>query len=622
MRSMIVSAFVTLTLTLGMVFEPAYADCNARSDGLGLCPFKVGDVNVLDRCLGAPPVGSDAGKATALGNTACDAIEKLQDLQKNLGKSANALVNQARRDANDFIGVTMRGAYSPQSIATYNRVARYPQEIAHEVDAVLKHPQCGSQASLRSLKTSFDHLAQTLTGVGRIAQDVGQAISALGPVGGEALKIAQDSASLVSLSVNAGQKAKQDLDALKRAADTMQQDFRQLAALDAAGTVIAGGDLALSVGPFIGNCSGCVAVLADALTNLGAGGTATAGGAASCPESAAAFGGGCWLAAIGVPLAAISPLEGAIASVPCTAATAGAANMVDYARKIDKFTTTTIKLAQSVRGNIDNVLKAGQALASLAQTLPKEAQPTLSSMQTSLNRIVDATDQSFNIMVTKVATATAGLTNTVLTQMGQNVQTMVTCYNLYQHVAFKLGGDTVKAMAEVTAATALLVDGGKVADNVYKQAGRAVKAGEDEASARWAKLSNREKQIYEELWGVPAYQVDLAKTAGHLLTLNLQKVRGIIDDVTDLEQARLTALGASVDAVKRAFLDQDKLHIARSKFDEAGQRAAHAERLFRAAESRPELQAKTAPIFAAPLLQVDVRGAIGQQKATRVQVVR
>jgi hypothetical protein len=48
--------------------------------------------------------------------------------------------------------------------------------------------------------------------------------------------------------------------------------------------------------------------------------------------------------------------------------------------------------------------------------------------------------------------------------MQRNVSLMFTCYRMYQDLALKMGGDTVKAMAELTAATALLVDGGKVAD--------------------------------------------------------------------------------------------------------------------------------------------------------------
>jgi hypothetical protein len=610
-------------LALLSALGPAHAACNARSDGPGLCPFKVGDQNVFDRCLGAPVVGPDAGKPTALGNAACDAIEKLHDLQKNLGKSATSMVNAVKRDLDAFVTVTMRGAYNPQSIATYNRVARYPNALARDIDTVLKHRVCGSAGAMRNLKAWFDQQGQNLMAVGRIAQDVGQAIAALGPAGPEAVKIVQETGKIASLVASASQSAKTEFETLKKAAEAIQRDLAAVAALDVTGTVAAGGDLVVSVGPFVANCGGCAGALAEAIGSLGAGGGATAGGGAACPESAAAFGGSCWAVVAGVPVAAIGPaIGGAIATPTCTAAAGGAAKMAEHAQKIEKFVTTTVKLAQSLKASIDNVVRASQALAALGQALGTGAQPSLKAMEASLNKIVDTTNQSFDIAAGKVAPATARLASNLLAQLGQSVDMLFTCYNMYQDLAFKLGGDTVKAMAELTAATALLVDGGKVADNLYKQSGRAVKAAQDEATERWEKLHRRDKQIYERLWGVDAYKVDLPKTAAHLLTLNPQKVKDIVDDTVDLGKDRVSAVAASLDAGKKAFLDQDKLRIARGKFDEAGAKAASAERLFQAAERHPRPQPRAVQAFTARALQADIRPTIGQQRLQRIQVVR
>lgn len=620
-RWLIVVVLVLCTLSVGLSGSPAEAACNARSDGEGLCPFRVGGQNVFDRCFGAPPIGDDAGKPTAVGNTACDAIEKLHNLQKKLGKSAATMVNEVRRDVNDFVGVTMRGAYNPQSIATYNRVARYPNQLAHDVDTVLKHNVCGSAAALRNLKAWFDQQGQNLAAVGGIAQNVGQAITALGPAGPEALTIAQEAGKLAAAVANASTSAKQEFDALKRAVDAIQTDLRRVAALDVTGTVAAGTDMAVSVGPFLANCGACTAALIEGIKDLSVGAGATAGGAASCPESAAAAGGGCWATVVGIPVGTIGPaLAGAVATPTCTAATTGGAKLGEHAQKIEKFVSTTVQLAQGLKRSIDNTVRAGQALTHLAQALGKDSQPTLKTIETSLNRIVDTTDQSFDIVSGKVAPATARLASTLLDQMRQNVSLMFTCYNMYQDLAFKMGGETVKAMAELTAATALLVDGGKVADNLYRQSTRAVKAAEDEANERWAKLQRREKRLYQDLWGVPAYDVDLGKTAAHLATLSFDKIKGLLDEVVDLARDLGSDATASLEAGKRAFLDQDRLHAARAKFDEAGLRATNAERLFQAATRPPQL--RTLPTFAAAPLQVDLHSQVGQQKAKRLQVVR
>ena len=599
----------------------AEAACDARSDGEGLCPFRVGDQNVFDRCFGAPPFGDGAGKATSFGNKACDAIEKLNDVHKQLSKSATKMVNDVKRDVTDFTNVTMRGAYNPQSIATYNRVARYPNQLGKDVDTVLKHNVCGSAAALANLKAWFDQQGQNLAMVGGIAQNVGQAITALGPAAPEALKIAQEAGKIVVAATNAGGNAKKELDALKKAADTIYADLTKVAALDVTGTVAAGTDMAVSVGPFLGNCAACTGALIEGIKDLSVGGGATAGGAASCPETAPAFGGGCWAVAAGIPVGTIGPaVAGLVATPTCTAATQGATKLGEHAQKIEKFVTTTVQLAQGLKKSIDNTVLAGQALAQLAQALGKETQPSLKVIEGSLNRIVETTDQSFDIVAGKVAPATGRLATTLLDQMQRNVSTMFTCYNMYQDLALKMGGDTVKAMAELTVATALLVDGGKVADNIYRQSGRALKAAEDEATERWTKLNRRDKQLYETLWGVPAYQVDLGKTAAHLATLNFDKVKAIIDDIIDLGRDRVSALTASVDAGKRAFLDQDKLKAVRNKFDEAGVRAANAERLFMTAMKPPTL--RTVPVFAFRPIPSDVQSAVGNQKAKRVQIAR
>jgi hypothetical protein len=147
-----------------------------------------------------------------------------------------------------------------------------------------------------------------------------------------------------------------------------------------------------------------------------------------------------------------------------------------------------------------------------------------------------------------------------------------------------------------------------------------VKAAQDEASEHWDKLHRRDKQLYADLWGVPAYQIDLGKSAAHLATLNMNKIKDIFDDAVALGRDRVSAITASLDAGKRAFLDQDKLRAARSKFDEAGVRAANAERLFQVAAKPPQL--KTVPAFSAPTLQVDLHAQVGQQKAKRLQLVR
>jgi hypothetical protein len=611
---------ISVMLSALVAAAPADAACNARSDGANLCPFRVGDNNVLDRCLGAPLAGPDAGKPTALGNSVCDAIKHFNAVQANLGRSAGAMVDQTKRDVDQFVQVTMKGAYNPQSIATYNRVARYPNQLAKDIDGVLKDPTCGSPGALRALKVWFDQQAQNLGAVGRIAQDVGQAITALGPAVPEALKISGEAGKLAVAAGNAGIRAKQELDALKKAADTIHSDLDQLANLDVAGTVATGADLAVSVGPFLGSCGACVDSLAGGASSLAAGGTATTAGTGSCPESA---GGGCVVAVAGVPVGTIGPvIAGAVATPACTAAGNGALNIVDYVQKIDKFIKTTIKLANSLKSSIDNSVRAGQALATLVQDLGKEAQPSLATIQASLNRMADATDQSFDIMSRNVAPATGRLAANLLSQMSQNVNLMYRCYQAYQDLAFKMGGDTVKAMAELTVATALLVDGGKIADNVYKQSIRAVKAAQDEASARWQKLHGRDMQLYEELWGVPAYQVDFGKTAAYLVTLNLQRVQKIVGDATDLDQDRLGAINAALDAGKRAFLDEDKLRAARTKFDEAGVRAANAERLFQSNERAVKPTLRSLPTFPTPILQADVHRVIGQQKVKRLQIVR
>ncbi len=620
-RWLTVAVLSVAVLGIGASLSPtAEAACSARSDGEGRCPFRVGDQNVFDRCAGAPPFGDDAGKPTKFGNQACDAIEKLHDEQKQLSRSATKMVNDVKRDLTDFTNVTMRGAYNPQSIATYNRVARYPNQLARDVDTVLKHNVCGSAAALRNLKAWFDQQGQNMAMVGGIAQNVGQAIGALGPAVPEALKIAQETGKIAVAAANAGASAKKELDALKRAADTIYADLNKVAALDVTGTVAAGADMAVSVGPFLGNCSACTTALIEGITDLSAGGGATAAGSASCPETAPAFGGGCWAVAAGIPVGTIGPaVAGLVATPTCTAAAQGGAKLAEYAQKIEKFVTTSVQLAQSLKSSIDNTVRAGQALAQLAQALGKDAQPSLKVIEGSLNRIVETTDQSFDIVSGKVAPATGRLASNLLDQMQRNVSTMFTCYNMYQDLALKMGGDTIKAMAELTAATALLVDGGKVADNVYRQSGRALKAAEDEATERWAKLNRRDKQIYETLWGVPAYQVDLGKTAAHLTTLNLDKIKDIIDDIADLGRDRASAIAASLDAGKRAFLDQDKLKAVRNKFDEAGVRAANAERLFVTGMKPPTF--RTVPGLAVRPLPSDLHSVVGTQKAQRIQVV-
>lgn len=556
---------------LGATTPAAAQECASSADAAG-CPF---------RCLGSTnPVGATP---TPAGNSICAAVDNLAAIAQQVGDQATAFVQPAVDDMNAFAMVALSGAINTNAIQTYNSALQRADVIEGRITEFLGDPVCGSEAALDQLRQFFTDQASNLIAAGQIAGSTAEALAALQPAISEVDNIISQLQTIHQNVMESGPEAQKQYQILMSAMEKLKTQLQELAALDVPGTVIAGAELAGSVGPFMTNCAGCTAALVGAVSSLVTGSATATGSGAVCPETVEFAGGSCW-GILGFPVGlSVSTIAGALATPPCASAAEGLGKMAEYLEKIGTFVTTSAALAQGIAESIGTMMTASEALANLAAELGAESEPQLQSIAASLNVTADAINASSAIMATEVAPKVATLAGDVVQQIGSNVVTMATCYNKLHDVAAAVGGDVLNGVNELVLATAHLVDGGQVVSNLATQSENARLAASTYATNQFQSLRAERNRIHNELWGVSWPTVPsptpstFAHIAGFLNPVRSPSLLTLGNDIVALESATAAVVPSAVLEGKKAFLDLSAdQNGARQSFDLAGGLAQNA----------------------------------------------
>ncbi len=559
-----------LALALSTLAAAAQADCSAPADR-GACPVRLEGGLVFDRCF-----GSFNGRPTDIGNTACNALRDTHRLADQVGQDNRKALQQAQADWNALQKVVLAGAIDKDALRDVQTALSVGNEIAADISALTKDPQCGSKAAMDALQRRFSETAGLFVEAAKVAGLTVEAANRLRPVLDEAGKIMAELRRLGDAANKRGGKAKTEADALAKALTELQKEMATLLATDFTAVAGAGGNLVGGVVPFVGECATCATAISVAVSSVVAGGSVTAGGAAACPESA---GLSCVLAAVSLPVGgATAAAVDALASTPCVAAAAQMDKLGQYVQDIQKFVDGAAKLANSIPKSATHALTAGQALTRLAAEMGNEGQDSLRAVQASLNAMQPALDAAGNVLEGQIAPKVQRMAGSFVQGLGRDTELLAQCYKKLNRAVAHMGSELGDAAQLLAQASGELVDANKVLGNLAEQSNDGLRAANAEAGREWGDLDKDFQRMNLRIWGVRVGEIDLGKTTPHLMRLATQP-----DEVVRIAQdgekllARAVALPVkALDAGKRAFLDQDRLTIqAKSKY-QAGQ--AHAKK--------------------------------------------
>ena len=206
----------------------------------------------------------------------------------------------------------------------------------------------------------------------------------------------------------AGAEAERQAASLEKALGRVESVAGAAAAIDRTAVAAEGGALETSAGPFTSSCAGCAAAMSAALAGLGGAG------------------------------------PGILASGPCGAALDDAAKIGELFTKIRRFVGAVVTLSQAIRRSGQDLASAAEALLGLGQELDATRR-RLERLEASLNRAVDAIALAGRTYDSEVAPRAVKLAPSVLQQLADNTDRLMTCHGKLQDLA----GRKTKRLAPV-----------------------------------------------------------------------------------------------------------------------------------------------------------------------------
>jgi hypothetical protein len=169
-------------------------------------------------------------------------------------------------------------------------------------------------------------------------------------------------------------------------------------------------------------------------------------------------------------------------------------------------------------------------------------------------------------------------------------------------------------MADYAAAGVLLVDGGQILTNIATQGAAGINAARVKADAEWKDVSADESSMYKDVWGTsPGAPLDLAKAIQNLggLAVDTSRRNRLLSDLGDAASRLVSLGGKALDAAKNAFLNLNTLKPnARSKFDQAAEKAHASLVRFQAQKAAPKARRLVVPRIPSSQLLVLKTGVV------------
>jgi hypothetical protein len=238
---------------------------------------------------------------------------------------------------------------------------------------------------------------------------VADAAGKAAPAAAEAANARKELGALAGDVARAGPEAARHAAALEKALGDLENDAGAAAAIDRTAVAAEGGALETSAGPFTSSCAGCAAAMSAALAGLGGAG------------------------------------PGILASGPCGAALDDAAKIGELFTKIRRFVGAVVTLSQAIRRSGQDLASAAEALLRLGKELGRDSQKGLERLEASLNRAIDAIALAGRTYDSEVAPRAVKLAPSVLQQLADNTDRLMTCHGKLQDLA----GRKTKRLAPV-----------------------------------------------------------------------------------------------------------------------------------------------------------------------------
>lgn len=569
-------AVFLVAIVLHLLFPiVAVAACSATTDEA--CPLRIGNQVVFDRCFGAPPIGPNAGKKTAVGNQICNIFREMISIANQLRVGAQSFQNNAQRDLDSFTKVTFNDAVDRKALEKFDMTNGVLRRIDADLEAYKNDKFCGSKAAMDGVKKSFETEIQNLRILGEGMTSTAEAATAMLPVATESGNIIKEMETLRIMSYNRGGNAINSYNQLNSAAVSLQNAANGLRTPDLNGIINAGSAAVMDNLPFITDCAVCAGAVGLAAANIVSIAAQPSVAMTTCLPTA---GTGCIVAATGVGFGAFGTVCAVLLADPfCLNAAAKVDDMDITTEKVRLYFENVAKIIDQVGQTDKQTENVKNKLDLLYRELGSQAKPTVDKINTSLNRAQNALEKGKEILRTKVIPKINHYAGNRFQEMVNQAKQLLHCYENIDRLSRSLTKDVLDAVTDMQKAKGKIVDAGKILDNIVRQGQTAAQAGGAFALREWQACDSQEATLHRDIWGVERGKTDPGKTTGHLVSLaaNPSKISTLGTRVAQLKSREANIPFKALEEGKKSFLNlaQSKANAGKL-FDEAEVLAAKA----------------------------------------------
>jgi archaellum component FlaC len=457
----------------------------------GGCPFKIGDLFVLDRCTGSNPLDP---QKTSIGNTLCDAFNNVDIIVDNVNKGVNKYKTDAEREFREHMAPIFKDAIDMQALTDFNQAAQFYNEVFNELKTMVNDPDCGLN-QMKNIQKFFNDQVKNLTsikdivttGFGVISKEIPPAIQHI-------TDFTNELNNALAIAAGQGQKGSAELKKIQEALNTLKQQVNVIKSLDIPGMAASTGDIILQVGGLYTKCVACATAATTTIVGIQKA-TAETGTAIATPETWEAAGGTAWL----LPVAG---LDAAVAAAATIASPAACGPMFEAIENINndiealkKYYAKVSQAATSVKQSVTLISDAAENLNKLIATASAELKPSLQKLAVSLTSLDQRLDNIFEGINKKVLPKVEAITVTITRQIATNAENLYNCSQEYLAFTERVTSETVAGIRDMFQAATQIVDAAKIMDNMGQGYTNALNAAKNKAVAEF----NDVKQSFASL---------------------------------------------------------------------------------------------------------------------------
>jgi hypothetical protein len=457
----------------------------------GGCPFKIGDLFVLDRCTGSNPLDP---QRTSIGNTLCDAFNNVDIIVDNVNKGVNKYKADAEKEFKEHMAPIFKDAIDMQALNDFNQAAQFYNEVFNELKTMVNDPECGLN-QIKNIQKFFNDQIKNLgsikdivtTGFSVISKEVPPALQHITDFSNELNKA-------LAIAAGQGQKGSAELKKIQEALNTLKQQVNLIRNLDIPGMVASTGDIVVQVGGLYTKCVACATAATTTIVGIQKA-TAETGTAIATPETWEAAGGTAWL----LPVAG---LDAAVATAATIASPAACGPMFEAIENINsdiealkKYYTKISQAASTIKQSVTLISDAAENLNKLIVTASAELKPSLQKLAVSLTGLDQRLDNVFEGINKKVLPKVESITITITRQVIANAEHLYNCSQEYIAFTQRVTSETVTGISDMFKAATQIVDAAKIMDNMGQGYTNALNAAKNKAVAEF----NDVKQSFASL---------------------------------------------------------------------------------------------------------------------------